>query len=174
MGKTKPKELQDIMYFPVITRPDVPDENRQKVAREVSQQLYSELIRVKGADYLRENEILPLEQWSRNNFWEQSHALRSCYQMEYEAQENAKGERIRPYAIGFLSALILFELGLQFVGSHYKTKKEHAKADFSYCHNLLLKAQSEETKTFVRKNATGPYSGRLCELVLAEEKDLND
>lgn len=171
MGKTKMKELPDISLSNLLCS-IVNDKQITEKHRAINQRNYFNLVEAKGEDYLRNRGITPPEQWDNESFREKSHELNCVYLREYHAQEEARNnrewKRIRPYGIGFLSAMILLELGLQFVGSYQKTEKEHAKADFSYCHTLLLKAQSEETKEFVKKNATGPYSGRLCELVLAE------
>ncbi len=183
MGKTKPKELQDIMDFPVINRLDVTDEKRFKVAREVNQQLYEGLLSVKGADYLREKRITSPEQWDNDNFWEKGTELRGYYQKEYSVQQEAqvKGWREGNYrrkigSVGvFFGVITLLGLGYAIADVHIREgndahmEAEKAKADYFYCQSLLLKAQSEETKAFVNKEVTAPNSGRLCELVLAEE-----
>lgn len=181
MGKTKQKELSDIMGFPVITRSDVTDEKRLKVAREVNKQLYDELLSVKGADYLREKRITPPEQWDDDSFWEKGHELRGYYQKEYSVQQEAEFKRWKKKSrwmeISVLGVITLLGLGYAVALAYVRERKdarmdaEKAKADYFYCQNLLLKAQSEETKAFVKREVAGPHSHRLCDLVLAERVD---
>ncbi len=171
MGKTKLKELQDIMDFPVISPTNVPDEKRLQVAREVNQQLYDGLLSVKGADYLREKGITPSEQWNSDNFWEKSGELRSCYQREYSLQQKAQFEKWRLWLEIGLVGLGAICFSVYIIGNDYLRQRKDARADYLYCQNLFQRAQNEslETQYFVRRNTTAPNSGRLCDLVLVEE-----
>ncbi len=177
MRKQKKKELPD-PFFDIFARVSVAfnEERGRGELKAIDQRNYLNLVEAKGENYLRDFGITPPEQWDDDSFQRKSGQLREVYQREYHAQEEAKREKVQRrnnYLFGVGISLVAISVMIGTVQDVLR-RVEYQKKDYWYCQNLSQNAQleSSEVREFVRRNATAPYSGRLCELVLAEEEKL--
>ncbi|MBI4981408.1 hypothetical protein HZC30_07710 [Candidatus Woesearchaeota archaeon] len=182
MGKAKENELPDIL-LPAM---DVLlDRANGMPAEEIIQKnnkwYYSNLAEVKGEDYLRQRAITPPEQWSNEDFRKKSDELHTLYCTELRAQEEARFEEIKEIGKAFRRAKIIDSgvIVASFIGlsailyffqerENTRIEADKAKIDYYFCQSLFQVAQGDVVRELINKKVVAPYSGRLCELVLAE------